>query len=62
MSLETQWRLIAGMGAVVYQGIDYSAVHALLKLTKDPYPAYRFACLKWIERGALSVLNRVDKK
>ena len=58
LKLDTQWRMIANMGGVIYQGLDYSAVRSSLLMDGERYPAYRFACLRLIERGALMVLNK----
>lgn len=60
-SLSTQWRVVAGgMGAAVYQGIDYAAV-TLLFLRSLGVPRKReseiLAGLRIMEAAALPVLN-----
>lgn len=33
-ALSTQWRVIAGIGGVIYQGLDYAAAESVLRLLK----------------------------
>lgn len=59
MALQTQWRVIAGMGGVVHQGINYAAVPAVLSLIGIPRADRPrvFSELRVMEVAALKVLN-----
>lgn len=59
LALQTQWRVISGMARVVYQGIDYSAVPAVLSLMAIPRAdrGESFVALRVMESAALRVLN-----
>lgn len=62
LALQTQWRIIAGFGAVVYQGIDYPSVPAVLDALSVP-PDGRadvFQGLRIMEASALPILNARD--
>jgi hypothetical protein len=60
MAMQTQWRMIAGMGGVMYQGIDYGAfTPAVLRglgVTMAGWPEI-FNGLRVMERAALTELN-----
>lgn len=62
VSLATQWRLVAGMESVCYQGLDYCAVHSTLEMTGADRCAWPdlFAGLRVMEAAALDVLNDKD--
>ena len=34
---QTQWRVVLGLGGVLYQGLDYSSVAAVLALQPKPH-------------------------
>ena len=62
LALETQWRMHLGMAGVYYQGLDYEAVEATLRLERIPrreWPAV-FDDLRTMERAALPLLNEKD--
>ncbi len=56
--LETQWRVVAGMAGMVYQGLDYAAVESLLRLLKIPDRQAMFNGLQVMEQAALKELKR----
>lgn len=53
----TQWRLVVGMGGVVYQGLDYSSVTAVIQAFSVKDHRKIFNQIRALEAGALSVLN-----
>ncbi|WP_203234781.1 DUF1799 domain-containing protein [Modicisalibacter coralii] len=57
--VQTQWRIVAGMGGAQYQGLDYSAVYAHPRLARLGYDEQdeRLEQLRHIEAGALEGLN-----
>lgn len=57
--LRTQWRLAPAMGALVFQGLDYPSVIALLDITVSRRSRRRtlFRQIRLLEAGALSVIN-----
>lgn len=60
--LHTQWRLLPTMGALIYQGLEYSSVLALLdaSVKERKRRAELFEQIRLLEAGALSVIN--DRK
>lgn len=60
-ALATQWRVIAGgLGAAVYQGLDYSAITPLFLRThgiERKHEAEVFMGLRIMEAAALPILN-----
>lgn len=65
VALQTQWRVIAGFGGAVYQGLDYAAVTPLLLRNcgvKRKDEADVFAGLQIMEAAALPVLNAPKEK
>jgi hypothetical protein len=60
VSLETQWRLLAGFGAVGYIGLDYAAVRGELRARGIKDRARVFEDLRVMERAALPILNQHD--
>ncbi|MAF43069.1 MAG: hypothetical protein CMI54_02710 [Parcubacteria group bacterium] len=54
LKCSTQWRVIAGMGGAVFQGIDYTALKAVIDLFCDENPRELFTDVCHIERGALT--------
>lgn len=59
ISLETQWRVVAGFGFINHLGLDYGAVHSTLEMTgidRAEWPDL-FAGLRVMEKAALGVLN-----
>lgn len=59
LSLQTQWRIIAGLGAAVYQGLDYASVRAALPMLgiKASDRNAMFEGLRLMERAAVPILN-----
>jgi len=59
LSLRTQWRMHVGMAGAIYQGLDYGAVEAVLRLQRVPrqyWPALLDDLLV-MEAAALPLLN-----
>lgn len=56
LAVETQWRIAAGMGGIVWLGLDYSAVDIALRRLKFDDPDAVFGDLQIMEAEALSVL------
>jgi hypothetical protein len=58
-SLRTQWRVIAGMGGVHHQGIDYTALYGHPKFARLNHQEQDalLAQIQHIETGALDALN-----
>lgn len=57
--MRTQWRLVAGLGGVIYIGLDYSGLAAVEeRLGLAGRGQELFDQLQGIERGALDYLNR----
>jgi hypothetical protein len=59
-SLSSQWRLVAGMNAVRWQGLRYEAIEPVLRLTGVPrreWPGL-FNQLRVMESAARGVLNK----
>jgi len=54
----TQWRVIAGMGGVVYQGLEYTSVEAVMRLHDVTDRARCMAAVQCLEIGARESLNR----
>lgn len=55
---QTQWRVIAGMGGAVHQGLDYPAVEAVMRMRGVENHAECLAQVQALEAGALEVLNK----
>ena len=55
---ETQWRLVVGMSGVRYQGLDYTALHALMQIYGVNNMSHCLRCIRTLERGALKVFNK----
>lgn len=53
----TQWRVIAGFGGAVYQGLEYASLIALINL-KCENPTQTFDDVRIIELGAISELRK----
>jgi len=55
----TQWRVIAGMGGTVHQGIDYQSLESVMRLTgiKSKKRPALFNDVRLLERGALEKVN-----
>lgn len=54
----TQWRVIAGMGNAIHQGIDYTALESVMRMRGVEDQSTRFEQIRHIEAGALSVMNK----
>jgi hypothetical protein len=60
LAVQTNWRLVAGMDGVTFQGIDYTALTAvftLMAIPKKQRPAL-FAELRTMEGAAIPILNK----
>lgn len=59
LSCQTQWRVIAGVGACIYQGLDYAALNSVIdRKVKRKRREQVFDDVRLIEAGALTELNR----
>ncbi|MES1927543.1 hypothetical protein T31B1_19587 [Salinisphaera sp. T31B1] len=54
----TQWRVIAGPGAVIHQGLEYTAVESVMRMRGVEDQAQCLDHIQHIERGALDELNK----
>ncbi|WP_336606095.1 DUF1799 domain-containing protein [Chromohalobacter sp. TMW 2.2271] len=54
----TQWRVIAGMGGAIHQGIDYTALESVMRMRGIEDQAASFEQIRLIESGALGVINK----
>lgn len=63
MALATQWRVIAGMGGMVYQGLDLGSIEPAMRLMgiKKKHWTGLFSDLKLMEQSALKELNARSK-
>lgn len=59
LRVQTQWRVIGGMGAY-YVGLDYQAVAWILSLYNVEQPREVLEGLQAMEAAALQVLNKQD--
>lgn len=58
LAVETQWRVIVGVGALIWLGLDYAAVDVAFRrlgIGDD-----EFAAVQMMELAALDVLSRAD--
>lgn len=53
----TQWRLVVGMSGVLYQGLEYPSVMAVITAWGVKNPRKVFRQVRLLEIGALSVIN-----
>jgi hypothetical protein len=60
--LQTQWRVLAGAGGLVWQGFDYAAVEAYLRTTRARRPRRIFEGLLVMERAARAALNGASEE
>lgn len=60
LSCQTQWRVAAGMGGMVWLGLDYGAVDVVLRRSRFSDPDAVFADLQVMEGAALKVLGEKD--
>ena len=61
LSLQTQWRIVGGFGAVIYQGFDYGSIPAALSMLGiharrrgevfDGLRVMEAAALPWLNQG-----------
>ncbi len=62
LALETQWRCLSGpTGAILWLGLDYSAVDVVLRRLKLADPDQVFADLQIMEGAALGEINKGTK-
>ncbi|MGD9476148.1 DUF1799 domain-containing protein [Shinella sp. G-2] len=55
LACQTQWRVVATMGGLIWLGLDYAAARAALE--ELGLPLSRMADLRALEAGALPILN-----
>lgn len=55
LNCQTQWRTLATMGGLIWQGLDYSAARAALEELGQPIN--RMADIRAMEAAALPILN-----
>lgn len=58
VALQTQWRVAAGMSALVITGLDYAAVEAAMRMRGVKDRRAMFAAIRTMESAALPALNR----
>lgn len=56
--MQTQWRIVAGMGGAIYSGLDYAAMTALMDVYEIDDRREALALLRLMEHAAMQVLNR----
>lgn len=61
MACETQWRVAAGMGGIVWLGLDYGAVDVVLRRSAVVEADEVFADLMEMEAEALGVFGKVER-
>ncbi len=58
LAVETQWRVAATTGGMIWLGLDYNAVDVVMR--RQTLPDAIFADLATMEASALSILNGGD--
>jgi hypothetical protein len=60
LALQTQWRIVQGMGGGSFTGLDYAAADAAMRMLDIPRRERpeMFAGLCHMERAALFILNQ----
>ncbi len=58
LAMETQWRIVAGIGSIMRTGLDYPALAMVLRTELDPQPV--FDDIRVMERAALNLFGEVD--
>lgn len=63
VAMQTNWRVVAGMGGVVYQGLDYPSLESVANMLgiKRKKIAALFADIQIMEAAALPLLNEKSK-
>nr|WP_281242931.1 DUF1799 domain-containing protein [Halomonas muralis] len=57
LACRTQWRVIAGMGGVQYQGLDYTALESIMRMKGVDDTSAVLEQVQHMETGALEGLN-----
>lgn len=57
-AMRTQWHAVAGLGGLVFLGLDYAALPVVQQQLGQQPDRELFQQLQTMERGALSYLNR----
>lgn len=57
LGCDSQWRIAAGMGGLIWLGLDYSAVDVVLRRAQVADPDAVFMDLQIMEGAALKVLS-----
>lgn len=58
IACQTQWRMVAGFGGLIWQGLDYAACRLVLRDIKAG--PHVFADIRHMEGAALQILNEAD--
>lgn len=61
MACQTQWRVAAGLGGIVWLGLDYPAVDVVLRRSAVENADEVFADLMEMEAEALDVFGKVER-
>lgn len=61
LDCENQWRVVAGMGGIVWLGLDFVAVDVALRRSGLDNPDGVFADLIQMEAEAMQVLGKVER-
>lgn len=56
--MATQWRIVVGMAGAAYQGIDYTALEAVMRMNRVKDRDRMWGGIQIMERAALEVLNK----
>lgn len=58
LACATQWRILVGMGGMLYQGIDYQALVKVIDLLKIRDASTIFNDIQKMEAAAVTLLNQ----
>lgn len=61
MAVQTQWRVVAGLGGIAWLGLDYTAVDVVLRRSAVESADEVFADLMEMEAEALDVFGKVER-
>jgi|GEM_PF-747233 len=64
LAVQTNWIILAGLGGIVYHGINYTQLHsvfAMMNIPRKEWPAL-FSDIRIMEQAALPLLNQKAQK
>ncbi|WP_175474732.1 DUF1799 domain-containing protein [Vreelandella subterranea] len=53
----SQWRIVSGIAGAFYQGLDYTALEAVMRMSHVDSSGELLSQVRMIEAGALEILN-----